>query len=61
MGLSTLRNERAGTTKAEFTATGYLIRTVISKKEEKTLKKNDFLSNLRVSGWKFMTLIFNER
>lgn len=53
MGLSTLRNERAGTTIAEFTATVYLIRTVISKKEEKNIEKNDFLSNLRVNDIDF--------
>lgn len=56
MGLSTLHNERAGTTIAEFTATGYLIRTVISKKEEKNIEKMIFF---QISG--SMTLIFNER
>lgn len=51
MGLSTLRNEKAGTTIAE-----YLIRTVISKKEEKNIEKMIFF---QISG--SMTLIFNER
>lgn len=45
VGLSTLRNERAGTTIAEFTATVYLIRTVISKKEEKNIEKMIFFQS----------------
>lgn len=61
MGLSILRNERVGIIIVEFIVIGYFIRIVIFKKEEKILKKNDFFLNFRVSGWKFMILIFNER